>query len=77
LYRLFGCPLVFESKHCAVIQTSDDGYAFGRFLYPRHAFEQIATYKCMAEAKRAFDAYNKITFSGRKAEAKPARCLEP
>jgi hypothetical protein len=67
LYRLFGCPLVFESKHCAVIHTSDDGYAFGRFLYPRHVFEQIATYTRVAEAKRAFDAYNKVTSSGHKA----------
>jgi hypothetical protein len=58
VYKLFGCPYVLESEHCAVIRTLDEGYAFGRFRHPRHAFERIATYTYMAEAKRAFDAYN-------------------
>jgi hypothetical protein len=67
VYKLFGCPCVFESEHCAVIRTPDDGYAFGRFRHPRHAFERIATYTFMAEAKRAFDAYNLGMSAWRKA----------
>lgn len=58
MYKLFGCRFVLESEDCAVIRSHDDGYVFGRFRYPRHAFEQIATFTEMAAAKRAFDAYN-------------------
>jgi hypothetical protein len=44
VYKLFGCPYVLESEHCAVIRTLDEGYAFGRFRNPRNAFERIGTH---------------------------------
>ena len=67
MHKLFGCPYVLESAHCAVIRTQDGGYAFGRFRKPRHEFEQIGTYTYIAEAKRAFDAYNQAMSTWRKA----------
>ena len=67
MHKLFGCRYVLESGHCAVVRTLDDGYAFGRFRYPRHVFEQIKTYTIMAEAKRAFDAYKQAMSAWRKA----------
>ena len=66
VHKLFGSRYVLESEHCAVVRTPDDGYAFGRFRYPRHVFEQIATYTFMAEAKRAFDGYNQARSTWRK-----------
>ena len=67
MYRLFGCPIVLDSKCCAVIRTPDNGYAFGLFHYPRRTFEEVATYTYMADAKRAFDAYNRAMRHWRKA----------
>ena len=69
MYKLFGCPYVLESGNCAVIQTTDGGYVFGRFSYPRHAFEQLAAFTDMAAAKRAFGTYNpeKATAKDRRA----------
>jgi hypothetical protein len=74
LYKLFGCPFVLDSKYCAVIQTPDNGYAFGVFRYPRRTFEQVATYTYMADAKRAFDAYNQAMRHWRKAADRSDTC---